>query len=160
MNEAFRNWWRTRSLREQRLILAASALLAIVLLWLLILRPLGDALSRAKERHGEAARMLAEARAQVALIGRLERRATPALGAPLEVLISQAATEAGFPVTRVQPEGPSVATFVSNSVRPQAFFTWVGQMETARGLSVERLSATTNSDQTLTVEVTFRARSR
>jgi general secretion pathway protein M len=160
MNESLKSWWRTRSPREQQLILAASALLAIVLFWLVIVRPLGDALSRSKERHGRAAQALAEVRAQVALIERLERRATPALGMPLEVLISQAATEAGFPVTRVQPEGPSVATFVSNSVRPQAFFTWVGLMETTRGLSVERLSATTNSDQTLTVEVTFRARSR
>jgi general secretion pathway protein M len=160
MNEGLRNWWRTRSLREQRLILAAGALLAIVLLWLLIVRPLGDALSRAKERHGEAAQALAEARSRVALIRQLESRTMAASGLPLELLISQAATEAGFPVTRVQSEGPSVATFVSNSVRPQAFFTWVGQMERTRGLAVERLSATTNSDQTLTVEVTFRARSR
>jgi hypothetical protein len=32
-------------------------------------------------------------------------------------------------------------------------------METSRGLVVERLRATANSDQTLSVQVTFRARS-
>jgi general secretion pathway protein M len=160
MTETLNAWWRARTLREQRLLLIAGALLAIVCTWLLIVRPLGDALSRAKERHGVAAQALAEARAQAALIGRLEKRRPTTLGIPLETFINQSATEAGFPVTRVQPDGPNVATFVSNSVRPQAFFTWVGQMETAHGLAIERLSATTNTDQTLTVQVTFRARSR
>lgn len=158
MSDAVKSWWRTRTLREQRLILAAGALLALVLLWLLILRPVGDALSRARERHGVAAQALAEARAQVALIQELQRRQTPALGQPLDLTISQAATEAGFPVSRVTPEGPNVATFVSNSVRPQAFFAWVSQMEATRGLTVDRLTATTNTDQTVTVQVTFRAR--
>jgi len=160
MNDTLKAWWRTRTLREQRLILVAGGLLSIVLLWLLIVRPLGDALSRARERHGAAAQALADARAQAALIRQLEGRSAPALGMPLEALLSQSANEAGFPVTRIQTAGPGSATFVSNSVRPQAFFTGVGQMETQRGLAVGRLSAPTNSDQTLPVEVTFRSRSR
>ncbi len=161
MTASLSAWWRTRTLREQRLMLVAGGLLAIVLAWLLIVRPLGDSLSRARERHSAAALALAETRAQAALIAQLERRAAPAaLGAPLDVLIAQSANEAGFPVTRVERDGPNLATFVSASVRPQAFFAWVGQMENGRGLAVERLSATTNTDQTLSVQVTFRARSR
>jgi general secretion pathway protein M len=159
MNGTLKIWWRTRTLREQRLLLAMIAILAIVLIWLLIVRPLGDALSRARERHGAAAQAVAEARAQADLIRRLEQGAPPALGIPLDSLISQSATEAGFPVTRVERDGAGIATFVSSSVRPQAFFAWVEQMESTRGLLVERLSATTNSDQTLSVQVTFRARS-
>jgi general secretion pathway protein M len=159
MNGTLKSWWRTRTLREQRLLLAMTAILAVVLIWLLIVRPLGDALSRARERHGAAAHAVAEARAQAALIRQLEQRAPPVLGVPLDALISQSATEAGFPVSRVERDGASIATFVSASVRPQAFFTWVEQMESTRGLVVERLSATTNSDQTLSVQVTFRARS-
>jgi general secretion pathway protein M len=160
MTAPFNAWWRSRSLREQRLLLAASALLAIVLLWILIVRPLGDSLSRARERHGEAALALAEVRAQAALIRQLEGQSAPALGMPLEALIAQAAGEAGFPVTRVVPEGPGLATFASNSVRPQAFFAWLDKLEKTRGLAVERLATTANSDQTLTVEVSFRSRSR
>ncbi len=159
MSGTFNSWWRTRTVREQRLLLAMFAILAIVLIWLLIVRPLGDALSRARERHGAAAQAVAEARAQAALIRQLEQKAPAALGLPLDALISQSATEAGFPVTRVERDGAAIATFVSASVRPQAFFAWVEQMESARGLVVERLSATTNSDQTLSVQVTFRARS-
>jgi hypothetical protein len=50
------------------------------------------------------------------------------------------------------------ATMAFEAVRPQAFFAWVRRVESDRGLIVERLSATTNSDQTLAAEITFRAR--
>jgi hypothetical protein len=72
--------------------------------------------------------------------------------------LSSAATEAGFPVSRVEPQGADRATMVLGNVRPQAFFGWVRQMESRNGLVVERMSATTNSDQTLAVQITFRAK--
>jgi general secretion pathway protein M len=131
---------------------------AIVLVWLLLVRPLGDSLSAARERHAEAARELAEARAQAALISSLERTSPGPQQEPVDVLISRSATEAGFPIARLEREGSNQATLVLGSVRPQAFFGWLGQMESSRGLIVERLSATTNSDQTLSVQVTLRAR--
>jgi general secretion pathway protein M len=132
---------------------------AIVLVWLLLVRPLGDSLSAARERHAEAARELAEARAQAALISSLERTSPGPQQEPVDVLISRSATEAGFPIARLEREGSNQATLVLGSVRPQAFFGWLGQMESSRGLIVERLSATTNSDQTLSVQVTLRTRS-
>ena len=160
MSERIKIWWGTRTLREQRLLLAMFSLLAIVLLWAAIVQPIADALSRARERHGAAAQALAEVRAQADLISNLERRASPVLSAQIDALISRSATEAGFPITRLERESANLATLASNSVRPQAFFAWVEQMENSSGLTVERLSATTNSDQTLTVPITFRARSR
>jgi len=160
MTESFRSWWRTRTLREQRLMLTMFALLALVLLWLIIIRPLGDALSLARERHGDAAEALAEARGQAALIVQLERTAPAAATAePVDALMSRAASEAGIPITRLERDSPTSATMVLGAVRPQAFFAAVAQLE-SRGLIVERLSATPNSDQTLAVQVTMRTRGR
>ena len=45
MNESLKLWWRTRTLREQRLLVAMFAVLAVVLAWLLVIRPIGDSLS-------------------------------------------------------------------------------------------------------------------
>lgn len=160
MTEALKIWWRGRTLREQRLLLAMFALLAVLLLWLLIVRPVGDALSRARERYSDAALALAEARAQARLIGQLERSAPAGPHEPIEALVSRSATEAGFPIASLNREGVNQATLVLASVRPQAFFGWVGQMETGRGLIVERLNASTNSDRTLSVQITFRSRGR
>lgn len=158
MNDSLKLWWRTRTLREQRLLLAMFGLAAIVFAWLLVIRPLGDALSRARERHGEAVLRLAEARAQAAAITRLEQAPAASLAAPLDTFLNQSATEAGFNVTRVEREGANQATMTVQAARPQAFFAWVNQREERDRLIVERLNATTNADQTIAVTVTFRAR--
>ena len=152
-------WWRGRTSREQQLLLVMAGLSIIVLVWLLVVRPLDDALAEARERHGSAVVAVAEAREQAASIGRLERIAPGVLAAPLETMVSASATEAGFPIARLEPEGANQTTISIAAARPQAFFAWVGRMEAA-GLVVERLSATANSDQTLSVKVTWRAQVR
>jgi general secretion pathway protein M len=158
MSGGLQSWWRGRTSREQRLLLAMAALFALVLVWLLVIRPVGDSLSAARERHSAAVLRLAEARAQAAAIGSLSGAPQKALAGPLTTILNSAATEAGFPVARVEPDGPDRATMSVDAVRPDAFFGWVRQMEEGRGLIVERLNARTNSDQTLAVQITFRAR--
>lgn len=157
MNESFNSWWKTRTLREQRLLLAMFALLAVVVVWLALIRPLGDALSNAKQRHNDAVLALADLRAQAAAIRLAQQGAPTTLTVPLDAMLSQSATDAGFTVARIEPQGGTQANLVIDSVRPQAFFGWVGQME-GRGLIVDRLVATPNGDQTLSVQVSFRAR--
>ncbi len=157
MTDSLKLWWRTRTLREQRLLLAMTAIAAIVFAWLLVIRPLGDALSDARERHGDAVVALAEARAQASLIAGLEQGEPAALGGPVDAIVASAATEAGFQVSRIERQGAVAATVVMDTVRPQAFFAWIARLAD-RGLAVERLTASTNSDQTLAVQVTFRAR--
>ena len=159
MRDGFKLWWRTRTLREQRLLLALAGIAAIVLAWLLVVRPLGDALSEAGERHGDAVVALAEAKAQAALITGMEQDEPVRLTSSVDMVVSQSAAESGFAISRIEREGPGQATIVMDTVRPQAFFGWIGQMEADRGLVVDRLTATTNSDRTLSVQVTFRARS-
>lgn len=158
MTATFLGWWRGRTGREQRMLLVMGALAALVLFWLLVIRPIDDALSEARERHGKAVIALANVRAQAELVAGLERNRPPDLGAPLDSILMGAAAEAGFQVARIDSKGSRQATLTIGAVRPQAFFGWVGQMETTRGLIVEALSATTNSDQTLAVEISFRAR--
>jgi general secretion pathway protein M len=157
MIDSLKLWWRTRTLREQRLLLAMIALAAVVFAWLLIIRPLSDTLSGARERHGAAVVALAEVRAKADVIAGLEQREPANLGAPVDTIVGNAATEAGFQVSRIEREGTAQATVVIDAARPQAFFGWLKRLE-GRGLVVERLSATTNSDQTLAVQVTLRAR--
>ena len=55
------SWWSERSRREQRLIQVMLGLAAIVLGWLLVVRPLTDSLAAAKARHDAAAVALGEA---------------------------------------------------------------------------------------------------
>ena len=158
MNASLKAWWRSRTLREQRLLFVMAALAAILLSWLLIVRPLSDALSSARERHGEAVVALAQARAQAKLVTQLQGEATPRAAGPVDALLMRTANETGFKVARVDSAGSALATIAIEAARPQALFQWVDRMENQEGLLVERLKATANSDQTLAIEATFRAR--
>lgn len=157
MTEGFRRWWSERSLREQRLLLVMFALIGLVAFWLLAVQPLSDRLEEAQRRHGEAVTALAQARGRAAL--RQGRAVGPAAAAPLPIdgLVSRTSAEAGFANARIAGQGPTRATFALDAVRAPAFFAWIRGLE-QRGLIVESLRARANSDRTLAVEATFRAR--
>ena len=158
MTGGFLLWWRERSRREQVLLAILAALFALVVAWLVVVRPLGDRLSAARERHGAAVVALAEAKDRAAAIARLERERPAALAGAVEQEVTQAASAAGFQLSRIEPDGPNRVTQAIEAARPQALFAWVSEMETARGLVVERLTASSNSDKTLSVQLVLRAR--
>ena len=156
MNEALASWWRLRSAREQGLLLVMFGLLALVLVWLLVVRPLSDALDSAKRRHGEAVTALAEARARAGA-GPLATAPTATAPLPVDAYLGRTATEAGFTGARIVAQGPARATVAIDAARPQAFFAWVRLME-QNGLVVESLRARANDDRTLAIEAALRAR--
>jgi general secretion pathway protein M len=158
MSEGFLPWWRARSRRERMLLAILAALFVLVLAWLLVVRPLGDRLSEARERHGAAVVALAEAKDRAEAIGRIERERRPALAGSIDQDVTQSAAAAGFQLSRIEPDGPNRVTLAIEAARPQALFAWVSEMETARGLVVERLNATSNSDRTLSVQLVLRMR--
>jgi general secretion pathway protein M len=147
------SWWGARSARERWLIGAMLVLAAILLAWLLVVRPLSDALDRAKMRHGDAATALALARARAAPAA----AAGPAARGPAEAIVLRSAAAAGFPAARVAGQGPGRATVSLDAARPQALFGWIAQME-QQGLKVERLLVRANEDHTLYAELTMGAR--
>lgn len=150
-------WWRARTPRERRLLLVMFGLLALLAVWLLVIRPLSDALDRAQRRHGEAVTALAEARARSEAASGARARPASRPGLPVEAMLGRTAAEAGFTGARIAGQGPGRATLAVDAARPQAFFAWVRLME-RRGLAVESLRASANADRTLAVEAAFRAR--
>lgn len=152
-------WWRLRTPREQRLLGVMLALLALVLGWLLIVRPLGDALDSAQRRHAAAVTALAEARARAGAARGAQARRAARAPLPVDGFLSRTATEAGFTGARIVAAGPSRASLALDAARAQPFFAWVRRMEQS-GLAVETLRARTNPDQTLAFEAAFRARGR
>jgi general secretion pathway protein M len=147
------SWWRERSRREQRLIQVMLGLAAIVLGWLLVVRPLMDAREAAKVRHAAAVVALGEARAR-ALPG--ASPAAPAAG-PVDALVARTANEAGFTNARITSQGVARASVAVDAARPQVLFGWVARLEQS-GLRVERLTTRANSDRTVAAELTLRKR--
>ena len=157
MSARFKALWLARTERERWLLGVMFALAGLVLVWFLVLRPLGDMLSAAKERHGNAVAALAEARSQAAAIAELERRRPGDNAQPVETAVAAAASEAGFQLSALQAEGPGRVSLVIGAARPQALFGWIATLE-ERGYVVERLSASSNPDRTLSAQILLRRR--
>lgn len=152
MSSGFLDWWRARSLREQRLLLVMTALLAVTILWLGLYRPLQTALSAARERHAEAVIALGETRARADALAALGKGA--ALPGPLLGIVQRSASEAGFGDATVAAQGERRVSVSIPSARPAAAFAWIAGLE-AQGVIVERLSARANSDPTLSLDLTL-----
>lgn len=150
-------WWRARSLREKRLMLVAAALLLLVMIWLLVIRPLADAQANADARLDAAVTDLARVRAEAAS---LKQQAGTTTGTPVPQpigpFLTQSAAEQGFTNALVVPSAATRASVSIPQARPPALFGWIAQLE-GRGLVVETLTARSNADQSIAVEVTFRA---
>ncbi len=157
MSGAIPAWWRLRTLREQRLLIIMTALAVLLFGWLLVVRPLADALEAAKADHAEAVDRLAQARARSArfqLSG--PSRAAPI---PVDAFLARTATAAGFVEARIAASGPIAATVGVDSARPQALFAWLRAMEEA-GLRIETLEIRANQGDTLALQAAFRASRR
>lgn len=157
MIERLKAWWLARSARERWLLGVMLALVGLVVVWLLILRPLADMLSTARQRHGEAVSALAEARSQAAAISALDRNRPAALAGPIDTAVAAAASAAGFQLSGLQAEGPGRVSLAIGSAKPQALFGWISALE-AQGYIVQSVTVSSNPDRTLSARIALRAR--
>jgi general secretion pathway protein M len=157
MIEQFKTWYGDRSLREKRMLIVMAALAVLTLVWAGIVRPLGDGLSSARERHMDAVIRLAETQGRVRAVATLQRDRAAPLNAPLDAVIRDRANEAGFALASVAPQGQNGVQIAIASARPGALFGWIARLESA-GILVDALSTTDNGDKTLSVQMTLKAR--
>lgn len=156
MTASLIDWFRGRTPREQRLLLVMAGLFLIVFAWLLVIRPLGDALSDARERHGRAVIALAATRDQADAIAALQRGIRPVPAGSIVDLVTSAAAQGGFSAATVTAEGGAGARLTIPAVRAPAFFGWIADLQRRTGLVVDQLSVRTNADATLAVELSVR----
>lgn len=157
MTARLRALWLARTVRERWLLGMMLALVALVLVWLVILRPLSDMLSAARQTHSEAVAALEEARSQAAAIALLERNRPAPVAGPIDAAVAAAASEAGFQLSGIQPEGAGRVSLAIGAAKGQALFGWVDRME-AQGYVVQSLTATSNPDRTLSARIVLRTR--
>ncbi len=156
---ALRLWFAGRSLRERRLLLVAAALAAVTLLWGAVLRPLGDALAAATERQTDAAVRLADTRAQVAALRRIDRVRGVAPVVALADTVRAEAAEAGFTLAALDPDGADRVRVAIASAKGGAVVGWLARLE-RMGVIVEGAKLTDHGDRTVAVDLTLGARGR
>ncbi len=153
-------WWSGRSARERMLLAVMGGLVALLLIWLLVIRPL-DAAKAIAEQRLDLATQAAGRVAAVADGVRQVRQLAPsaALSAALPTAVGEAAQAAGFTLSRLDAQGSDRVVIGIATARSPALFSWLAGLQ-RQGVIVERLTLRTNSDATLAVEGTLRVRAR
>lgn len=152
-----RLWFAALSLREKRLVLIAVALAALTLFWFGLIRPIGDGLASARVRHGDAVVRLAETERAIRALAEMQRNRPPPLAGPLDAILRDRATAAGFTLANLTPQPGNAVQVQLSSARPGALFGWIAALE-ADGIIVDTLTTADNGDKTLSATITFKAR--
>jgi general secretion pathway protein M len=154
---ALTTWFAGRSLREKRLLLVMAALLAVTIVWGLVLRPLGDAMASARERHTAAVIRLGETAARVDALRRAREQRPRPLSGTLADTIRLRAEEAGFPLASVDPDANGAVRVSIQSARGAALTGWLARLERS-GILVESAQLTDNGDRTVAARLSLRSR--
>jgi len=159
MIERTQIWLSGRSSRERALLAVMSALLAVLLLWLIVVLPIDSARRAAMTRLDIAT---ADAGRVSRVEGALREARTlsqPATGQPLTAIIGQAAEGAGFTMARLDAQTPDRVTIAISTAKSPALFAWLTALE-KQGVIVDRLTLRPNSDATIAVEGVVRGRGK
>ncbi len=156
MTDRFNRWWETRTVRESWLFGVAGGLAALVLAWLLIVRPIDLTRESAKARHDSAVIALGRVEARLADIEAFAASPPSAVEGRISDIVMAEAVRVGFNTAQTEPAGTDGVRVIIGAARPQTFFAWVAELEGRLGLDVDALTARPNADETLSVDVTFR----
>ena len=134
-------------------------LLLPVLLWYAVAMPFWNALVASKLRHDNAVEALGRVNAKASILKKLQQTPPPAQSGPLQSVISQSATAAGFLLTKSEPTAnDGLAASIANA-KSAAFFAWTSKLE-GEGHFIEQASIRPNSDATIAADFVIRAQKR
>ncbi|WP_380787343.1 type II secretion system protein GspM [Sphingomonas sp. R86521] len=153
---ALRIWFDGRAPREKKLLLVMAALAVLTLIWGAIIRPVGDGLASARERHADAVTRLGETQAQVAALRAIQRGRPRPLTGTLADVVRIEADQAGFTLASLDQDGANVRVAIQ-SARPAALTAWLARLERI-GILVETATMTDTGNKSVGVTLVLKAR--
>lgn len=152
-------WWEGRTLRERRMLALMAVLLAGVLVWLMVVRPVLAWRETAAADRVEAEADLADVRAGLRLIAPSASTARPVIDVEgFEPLVLRTAEAAGLTIKTGMDATGGMAFRIPNATSA-ALFGWMSALERDHGITVVSLGVVENTDATLQVEGALARRS-
>jgi general secretion pathway protein M len=136
-----RAWWRQLAAHERRSVVMASAVLALILLYSLVWRPLVGYHARLQQRVAEQTEMLAwmqQAAQEVQQLRAVSGGVEPASAQSLLMQVDSSAKASGLgeALKRVEPEGNTLVRIWFEQTSFDATVLWLEQLKRAQGARI------------------------
>jgi len=151
-----RNWFAGLSQREQILVGIAGLLLAGLVGYYGIARPMVDAMASAEERYGNAVERQARIETKVAALRQPAEGQAARFSGAIDAFVSQSAGETGIAVASVTPQSDKRVAMMVESAKPTALLGWLARIE-RDGIAVESLSIDPAGNGTVSANLTLRS---
>jgi general secretion pathway protein M len=160
MIDSLKSWWLNHKASERALMAGVGIAALLVFLWLGVWRPLNDGIDSGWARQGAALDRHAAVRAKVEALKGAPAAAAQTTRTPIEQLVSQSATEAGFTLDRVGNQGAGRMSISIGSAKTPALLAWLDRLQAA-GIGVQTISLVPGStDGTVAVQAVLQERAR
>jgi general secretion pathway protein M len=151
-----RNWFAGLSQREKILVGIAGLLLAGLVGYYGVARPMFGAMTAAEERYVNSVEQQARIEAKVAALRQPADGEAVRFSGAIDAFVGQSAGETGIAVASVTPQPDNRVNMVVESAKPTALFGWLARIE-REGIAVESLSANPVGNGTISAEMTLRS---
>lgn len=155
MIDKLANWFEALSLREKVLVGVAAVLSALLVAIYGIYFPLTTSIQEKRVAYREALERRVTVEAMVAQANKKPSGAAViATTGPLEQLVNQRATEAGFTLEKVDAAGNGRVTIAMAQARPAALMKWLAELE-PEGIVAEQIEVKAGSAGIVSVNATL-----
>ena len=155
MIEKLANWFDRLSLREKVLVSVAAILSALLVAIYGIYLPLTNSIHEKRVEYREALERRVAIEAMAAQANQKRTGSVVAdISGPLEQVVNQRATEAGFALEKADAAGNGRVSISMAQARPAALMKWLTELEMA-GIVTEQIEVKAGSAGTVSVNATL-----
>ena len=136
---SIKTWWQGLNIREQRLILVMSSVIAVFLLYSLLWQPLNENLSKTEQKLASRQALLSWVTENTARYQNVKStNGGKKSSGSLSSIINRTANQQQLTITRMQPQGDNVQVWLDSAPFTQLLF-WLEHLANNEGLQVQAI---------------------
>ncbi|AZQ83063.1 type II secretion system protein M [Colwellia sp. Arc7-635] len=145
-------WWQQLNLREQRLVMAMSAVIAVFVLYGLIWQPLNESIAASKLKLERQQTLLAWVEENTQRYQQAKRNgAMNSSSASLSSIVNRTSRTNDITITRMQPQGDDLQVWI-DEISFNQLLSWLEQLASRENLQVKNIDLS-SADQEGVVRV-------
>jgi len=131
-------WWQQLNLREQRLVMAMSALILIFSVYGLIWQPLNEKIASTKAKVARQQALLTWVAENTERYQQVKRSGRSNTGASLSSIVNRTSRVNNIVITRMQPQGDDLQVWI-DEISFNQLLSWLEQLASSEGLLVKNI---------------------